>query len=243
MAHVEVHDDRPLESPVLIEGLPGVGLVGKIATDHLVDTFDMSYYASCRCEGLPDVAVYHEGDPSLEPPVRIYADHDRDLLALQSDVPVSPSEATEFAACLSGWLDEQDALPLYLSGLPAEKDGPPKVHGIATGEAAGLLDEHDIPAPPQSGLISGPTGNLLSRAERDGIDSLGFVVESNAQFPDPEAARKLLLDGIEPVAGIEVDTQKLVDQAQEIAQARQQLAQRMGQAGDESSQAQPIGFQ
>lgn len=243
MAHVEVHDDRSLESPVLVEGLPGVGLVGKIATDHLVETFDMSYYAACRCEGLPDVAVYHEGDPTVEPPVRIYADHDRYLLAIQSDVPVSPSDATEFAACLSGWIDEQDALPLYLSGLPAEKDGPPDLHGIATGQADDLLEEHDISAPPQSGLISGPTGNLLLRAEQDGLDGLGFVVESNAQFPDPEAARTLLVDAISPVAGIEIDTQKLVDQAEEIAQARQQLAQQMGQAGDESSQAQPIGFQ
>ncbi|MFB6082870.1 MAG: proteasome assembly chaperone family protein [Halorientalis sp.] len=243
MAHVEVHDDRSLESPVLIEGLPGVGLVGKIATDHLIDTFDMSYYAACRCEGLPNVAVYHEGDPGVQPPVRIYADHERDLLALQSDVPVSPSEATEFAACLSGWIAEQDALPLYLSGIPAERDDPPELHGIATGEADSLLSEHDVSPPPQGGLVSGPTGNLLSRAERDGLDSLGFVVESNAQFPDPEAARKLLLDAIEPVAGIDVDTQKLVDQAEEIAQARQQLAQQMGQAGEESSQAQPIGFQ
>ncbi|AQL41812.1 3-isopropylmalate dehydratase [Halorientalis sp. IM1011] len=243
MAHVDVHDDRSLESPVLIEGLPGVGLVGKIATDHLVDAFDMSYYAACRCDGLPDVAVYHEGSQSVEPPVRIYADHDQDLLALQSDVPVSPSEATEFAACLSGWIAEQDALPLYLSGLPADKGGPPELHGVATGEAGDLLEEHDITAPPQSGFVSGPTGNLLSRAERDGLDSLGFVVESNAQFPDPEAARKLLIDAVAPVAGIDVDTQKLVDQAEEIAQARQQLAQQMGQAGDESSQAQPIGFQ
>jgi len=243
MAHVQVRDpDVDLESPVLVEGLPGAGLVGKIATDHLIETFDMRYYAACRCEGLPDAAIYHADESGVLPPVRIYADEERDLLALQSDVPVSPNEAAEFASCLTGWLAENDVLPLYLSGLPAEKDGTPNLHGVATGEAGSRLAEHDISSPAQGGLISGPTGALLSQAERFGLDGLGLVVESSAQFPDPESARVLLLDAIEPIAGIEVDTQKLVDQAEEIADARQQLAQQMSQNTEESSQAKPLGM-
>ncbi|MFB6178185.1 MAG: proteasome assembly chaperone family protein [Halorientalis sp.] len=243
MAQVQVHADGiDLESPVLVEGLPGVGLVGKIATDHLVEALDMTYYASARCDGLPDVAVYHEADPGVLPPVRIYADQERDLLALQSDVPISPSEAAEFATCLTGWLAAEDVFPIYLSGLPAEKDGTPKLHGVATGDASSVLDDHDIAPPSQGGLISGPTGALLSEAEQAGLDSVGLVVESNPQFPDPESARALISDAIEPLAGIEVDTQKLVDQAEEIAQARQQLAQQMSQNTEESSQAKPLGM-
>jgi uncharacterized protein len=243
MAHIQVHAAGvDLDSPVLVEGLPGVGLVGKIATDHLVDTLDMTYYASARCAGLPDVAVYHENDGQVVPPVRIYADEDRDLLALQSDVPVSPSEASEFATCLTGWLDEHDALPLYLSGLPVEKEGTPKLHGIATGTAGSMLTEHDVASPSQDGLISGPTGALLSQAEQADLDAIGLVVESNAQFPDPEAARVMLVDAIAPLADIDVDTQALVDQAEEIAEARQQLAEQMGQATDESTQAQRLGM-
>lgn len=243
MAHVQEHaPEIDLDDPVLVEGLPGVGLVGKIATDHLVETFDMTYYAACRCEGLPEVAVYHEGETTVQPPVRIYADQERDLLALQSDVPVSPSDASAFAGCLTGWLAEENALPLYLSGLPAEKDGTPAMHGIATGEAAPLLEAQDIPIPSQSGLITGPTGALLSQAEEHGLDSIGLVVQSNANFPDPESARVLVTDAIAPLAGIEVDTETLRDQAEEIAEARQQLAEQMGQNTDESSQAKPLGM-
>ena len=62
MARVQVHaDDVELDSPVLVEGLPGTGLVGKITADNLVEQFDMSLYGSLYCEGLPDVAVYHVG--------------------------------------------------------------------------------------------------------------------------------------------------------------------------------------
>lgn len=243
MAHVQVHDESvDLESPVLIEGLPGVGLVGKIATDHLVESLDMRHYASCFCEGLPDAAIYHEGDATVEPPVRIYVDEEHDLLALRSDVPVSPADASEFASCLTSWLHDRDTLALYLSGLPTEKDNPPRLHGIATGDAGHVLEDNDIPRPQHDGMISGPTGALIHQAYRTGLDSVGLVVQSDAQFPDPEAARVVLVDAVEPITGVDVDTDELVEQADRIADARQQLAEQMQQAQEESTQAKPLGM-
>ena len=242
MAQIEVVRDMELESPVLVEGLPGVGLVGKIAADHLVRAFDMDHYASCHCEGLPKVAAYREDDPAVRPPVRIYADEGRDLLVLQSDIPVSPERATAFSTCVTGWLVEEDVTPIYLSGLPAEKDGVPEMYGISTGDGDALLAEHDIAQPPESGLVSGPTGALLSEASQADLDSLGLIVQANKQFPDPEAARVLIVEGIEPIADIEVGTDTLVEQAEEISQARENLAKQMQQAEDESSQAQPLGM-
>ena len=37
---VDIHEaEIEFESPILVERLPGVGLVGKIAVDHFVETF------------------------------------------------------------------------------------------------------------------------------------------------------------------------------------------------------------
>jgi uncharacterized protein len=242
MAHIAQHESVDLYAPVLVEGLPGVGLVGKIAADHLVEQFDMTYHASCHCDGLPQVAVYSEDERDVRPPVRLYADGDRDLLVLQSDVPVSPSAAGDFADCVTGWLADADATPIYLSGLAGEKEGVPALYGVSTGGAGALLTEHDIPAPDENGLISGPTGALLAEAGQRGLDGLGLVVEANPQFPDPEAARVLLTEAIAPIAAVDVETDRLVDQADRIAQAREQLAQEMQRAEEESTRAQPLGM-
>ena len=242
MAHIEEHAEIDLDSPVLVEGLPGVGLVGKIAADHLVESLEMEYYASCHCDGIPRVAVYEEGDAEIRPPVRIYADEARDLLVLQSDVPVSPQAAPEFASCVTGWFASNDVLPVCLSGLPEEKSEPPEMYGIGTGGAGALLADHDIARPSEHGMVSGPTGALLAEAGEQGLDSLGLVVQANAQFPDPEAARILLVEGVEPISGIDVETEKLVEQAEEIAEARKRLAKQMQQAQEESSQAKPLGM-
>jgi uncharacterized protein len=243
MAHVAVHrDDVELDEPMLVEGLPGIGLVGKIAADHLVSEFDMTHYASIHCDGLPQLAVYQRGESGVRAPVRLYTDEDRDLLVLSSDVPVSPNGAEQFATCVTEWNEANDVTPIYLSGLPAEKGDVPALSGIATGNAGGLLAEADLDAPDQDGAITGPTGALIYEAERRGLDSVGLVVESNKQFPDPEAARVILLEGVGPLTGVDVDTETLVEQAEEISDAKAELAQQMQQGTDESTSAEPLGM-
>jgi uncharacterized protein len=243
MAHLTEHADLDLDDPVLVEGLPGVGLVGKIAVDHLVDELEMTYYASVDdCDGIPEVAMYVEDDHAVRPPVRIYADAGRDLLALQSDVPISPKRAEQFSECLTAWITETGATPVYLSGLPTDdKDVPPSMHGIATGGGASHLEDADVGTPPEEGLVSGPTGALLATAREQDLDAVGLVVQSAKQFPDPEAARVLVKDGIAPVADVDVDLQALVDRAGEIRSAKERLAEQMQQATDEeSTQAKPL---
>lgn len=244
MASVTIHaEDVELDEPTLVEGLPGVGLVGKIATDHLVEEFGMTYYASVGCEGLPRISVYEEGERDLRPPVRLYADESRDLLALQSDVPVSASAASNFAACVTGWLAEHDVTPIYMSGLPQEKqaDQVPSLYGVATGAASSRLDGLEIDAPDERGAISGPTGALLHEAGARNLDAVGLVVQSDPRFPDPEAARVLLERGIAALADVDVDTTDLVERTEEISEQKEQLAERMQDAeADESSQARPL---
>lgn len=243
MAHVTVHrDDLELDEPVLVEGLPGLGLVGKIAVDHMVETFEMPHIASCHCDGLPEIAVYDADGHGIESPVRIHADEQRDLLALQSDVPISPSAATEFASCVTGWFAEVDALPLFVTGAQRSGGQTTDIFGISTGEADDQLDSLEVQTPDERGVVSGPTGALLYHAGRAEIDSLGFVVEANAQFPDPAAAKVLLERAIEPVAGVDIDTDALIEQAQDISEAKEKLARRMQDAGDERSQAQPVSM-
>lgn len=243
MGQIREHAEVELDSPTLVEGLPGIGLVGKIATDHLIEEFEMTYYASIHCEGLAPIGVYETDDQTIGPPVRLYADEDNDLLALRSDVPVAVDTTSEFAACLSGWLDANDVDPLYLSGFPAEKtDAPPELFGVATSaETANRLDRHDVGRPGENGAIAGPAGALLNRAAQTDLDATALVVESDPRFPDPEAARVLIKRGIEPITELAVDVEGLVEQADSIRKQKEQLAQRMQEADtQESSQAQRI---
>lgn len=123
MAHVTVENpDLSLDDPFLLDGLPGRGLIGKLVVDHVLDAFDIEYYAGVYCEGIPPVAAYRSNDSTVRPPVQVYTDPGRDLLALVSDVPVSPSDAPEFADCMVGWFEERSVTPILLGGLSQESE-------------------------------------------------------------------------------------------------------------------------
>ncbi|AAG19032.1 proteasome assembly chaperone family protein [Halobacterium salinarum] len=244
MGSVTTHTAFDIEDPVLIEGLPGVGLVGKIATDHIIDVFDMSCVGSVSCAAIPQVTVYTEDSHAATPPVRIYADESRGLLALQGDVPISRNNGTEFADCVTGWIDHHDVTPVYLSGLPSddhELGDLPTVFGIGSGALPERIAALDIGTPPERGVIGGPTGALMTAATQRQLDAAALVVESDPQFPDPAGARRLIDHAIEPLVEVSVPTDDLVDRAADIRSQKEQLAEQMQHADEhESTQAKPL---
>lgn len=241
MADVRVRTPVELDEPTMVEGLPGVGLVGKIATDHLIASLDMVHHANLHCDSIPPVAMYEEDAGELQTPVRLYAAPEEDLLALRSDVPVSPAAARAFADCLDEHLDGNAAFPVYLSGIPREAvDEVPSLYGVGVSEGVDRVADAGIDEPTEAGIVSGPTGALLNHAIESESSAAGLVVETDPRFPDPGSARVLIKQGIEPLAGIEVSVENLVERADEIQDARERLAKRMQEADEESTQAQPL---
>jgi uncharacterized protein len=242
MAHIDVLDPAVgVEGATLVEGFPGVGLVGKIAADHLADQLGTVHYANVHCERLPPVATYGADETALRTAVRLYVAPEAGLVALRSDVPVGPEAAAAVADCLADWYDEHGITPVYLSGLPAEKDDePPAVDGVAAGDGDALLADAGIDEPAESGLISGPTGALLLDAVERERTAVGLVVESDPSFPDPEAARAVLSRGVGPLTGVDVPTDDLVERAEEIRAARERLAKRMEAEGADATSARPL---
>jgi uncharacterized protein len=241
MTQIDVVDEEvSLDRPVLIEGFPGVGLVGKMAVDHIIDALEMDLYANVYCDSIPPVATYRKDERQLVTPVRLYVDAERNLLALQSDVPIGPEAATEFGDCVADWFATEEVVPIYISGLPRKIDEKRQLYGVASGEGTERLADAGIDRPAEMGLISGPTGALLTHAIKNDTAAVGLIVETNPQLPDPEAAQVVIEDGIEPIADITVSTEDLSTRAAEIEAAREQLIQRMQQANDDSSRAQPL---
>ncbi|MDY6778346.1 MAG: PAC2 family protein, partial [Candidatus Nanohaloarchaea archaeon] len=83
--------------------------------------------------------------------------------------------------------------------------------------------------------IAGPVGSLLSKTLERGMEAAALVVESDANFPDPDAARAIIDEGIEPLTGIEVDTSELHESAENIKQQKQELIDRLQQMQDDHS--------
>lgn len=233
MVEITVRSDARLEKPVPVEGLPGVGLVGKIATDHLVEELEMEPYADIEGEPLPAAAVFEGGDRTVSPPFRLFAEPDADLLALVAATPLPGGAVGEFTAALTDWLAEREVTAVYASDFPGdgglEPESRPDLYGIGTGRGVELLADADVDPSTTGGTVSGPVGALLDRA-RGRLDAAAIVVETDPRFPDPQGGRLLIEEAIAPIAGIDVDTDRLIDEAERIMEGREELARRIQQA-------------
>ena len=212
-----------LDDPVLIEGLPGVGHVGKLAAEHLLEEFDgelvRRVYAT---EFPPQVSVDDEGVAELTCAEFHAVETDgTDLLVLTGDhqagsnaghyrltstfLDVAAEFGAERAFALGG-VPTGELVEEY-TVLGAVSDG----DLTADLEDAGVEFRADEPA----GGIVGVSGLVLGLGGRRGFDAACLMGETSGYLVDPKSARAVL-ETLETVLGMSVDYESLEDRAEEM---------------------------
>lgn len=226
----ERRTDLDLEDPDLIVGLPGLGLVASIALSQVERQRDLDLHGSLRSEGLPPVTAFEAGE-TLDP-VRVYSGSDPAMLTVQSSVSVPDGTARSLAGCVADDLSTGCERTIVLAGAPAsseEERG--EVYGIATTESQrDEIEDAGIELAEGRGSITGAPGALVSTCHRRGLPAIALLVKAQPQIPDPTAAQSAIEDGLEQLLGVEIDTDPLEEEAEEISRKKQQIAQQLGAA-------------
>ncbi|OTF00538.1 proteasome assembly chaperone family protein [Halorubrum sp. SD683] len=212
-----------LDDPVLIEGLPGVGHVGKLAAEHILEEFDgelvRRVYAT---EFPPQVSVDDEGVAELTCAEFHAVETDgADLLVLTGDhqagsnaghyrltstfLDVAAEFGAERAFALGG-VPTGELVEEY-TVLGAVSDG----DLTADLEDAGVEFRADEPA----GGIVGVSGLMLGLGGRRGFDATCLMGETSGYLVDPKSARAVL-EVLEAVLDLRVDYESLEDRAEEM---------------------------
>jgi hypothetical protein len=225
MNEIEVeHVTEPdLEDPVFVEGLPGVGHVGKLVAEHLLEEIESERVVNIYAEHFPpQVGVDDEGVTSLAHTEihAVYTDG-RDLLVLTGNH--QPGDTAGHYRVADAFLDvavEYDATRIYALG------------GVPTGE---LIDEYGVlgavntaalkdpltdagvefrSEEPAGGIV-GTSGLLLGLGERRDIDAVCLMGETSGYLVDPKSARAVL-EVLQKLLDFEVPFDALDDRADEM---------------------------
>lgn len=224
MGRIKIRDGQQKEIDYVVDGLPGAGLVGKIAGEFLIEELEMKHYASVESSDLPPIAVYGNGY-EVKPLVRVYLDPDSRIGVITSDLPVSPG-ATDLFHALVSWFIAEEITPMYVLGQPIEDDGS-RIYGISTGNGDQILEDAEIPPPENPGAVMGATGALVHQAESRDLTSVGFIVDVDSFFPDPGAAQLTIDQGVQTITGLELDTKPLMDSEDIITKQKERLAEQI----------------
>ena len=203
------------EEPIVVVGLPDVGLVGVIATHYLVQKLGLREVAYVRSDLLPPIAVLHGGLPHS--PVRVFGD--KGLVVFFSETAVPADAVAPLSRAIVEWCRAKKAkLIISLSGIPVpnrQDIDQPGVFGAASlPETLELLKQHDVEVL-ESGIMVGPYALILRYCAEQGLPALVLSAQCFFAYPDPEAAAAVLsvLTGF---LGLELDVEELIQKGEEI---------------------------
>lgn len=227
MANSVSYDCRPsLRRPVLVEGLPGVGNIGKLAADLMCRQLGAKRFARVYSDDLPP-QVLIDGD-CIADAARCelwYAPlGERDIVFVLGDfqgtTPSGQYSLSEFVFRMV--LPHDPSLVITLGGYGTGTLSPaPRVLGVVTDaalkpemEAAGI---GFYPGEPQGGIV-GAAAMFMAFGGMYGIPSMCVMGETSGYIIDPRSARNVV-NALALLLGMDVDTSEFEEAAGQIDQA------------------------
>jgi uncharacterized protein len=222
--NVQVIAKKPIsENPLLIEGFPGIGLVGNIASQYIVQELGMTYLGTMDSRFFPPLTVMLQGLVTM--PVRIYEKPEMSVIVITSDVPIHPMASFDVAKELVSWAESINIRELVsIAGIEIFGEER-RVYGAVTSEDLlnrfrGKLEIFEV------GSISGITGSMMNECLLKKIPAVCLLGEVHTKGPDPRAA-VATIEKLNELYGLGVNTTKLIEQTEQIELQMHQLSEQM----------------
>jgi uncharacterized protein (TIGR00162 family) len=235
-----------LSNPLIICGLPGSALVGKLAVDHLVQELPGEHMAEIYLDGMaPQVFIESDGTVSpLNNDLFFWKSRMKDvpdLVLYTADAQPANQEAEYLLSeTVIDYLakkfkaGQMITLGAFVTGV-FPKD--PKVYAAATEDSLvkGISSKgYEIMT---EGSITGMNGILLGIAKLRGMKGYALLGETSGYALDPKASAALLM-ALEKLIGLKVDLKDLNERAKEAQTVIQSVeALRRQQLGEEREQS------
>ncbi len=213
------------EGPIIITGLPDVGLVGLIAAFHLASKMRMEDVGFLESDLLPPVVALYDGVP--KPPVRILKSGN--LVAIVSETAIPAAAISKVSRAIVEWASKKKAkLIIAIGGIAVEeryKLEKPIVYAAASSrEAVEDLKSRGMEIL-QRGYLVGPYALIMRLASLHGLVAIGLLAQSFFNYPDPEAAASVL-ESLSNLIGVKIDVTELREKGEEIRLAARDLMRR-----------------
>jgi uncharacterized protein len=110
---------KKLNSPILIAGFPGAGVVGSISTSYIINRLHMNQIACIESEFIVPGVIYAEG--KLRHPFRLYSNERGDICVHICEAPVMIQGIYSVLDAVSKWVPRNNVREvLVLDGIAVE---------------------------------------------------------------------------------------------------------------------------
>ena len=209
-----------MKSPILIEGLPGIGLVGKIAADLIIEQLKAEKVADLYSPHFPHQVIMQKNGVMRMIKNRFFFAKGKkhDLLILVGDVQAVTSEAQyEVTGKMLDYAEKKGVcLTITLGGYGTGKvHDKQRVFGIVSNKPmVETYKKYGILFGESKGSIIGAAGLLLGLGKLRNMPGLCLMGETHGGFVDAKSAQSVL-EVLCNLLEIKVDLKKLDARAKE----------------------------
>ena len=246
-----VQGKKKLNSPILIAGFPGAGLVGSISTSYIINKLHMNQIACVESEFIVPGVIYTEG--KLRHPFRLYSNKEGDICVLVCEAPIMVEGMYSVLDTFVKWalnnkvnevmvldgiavegLPDSKRMPIILSSDGREADAANlidddnnKNSDVTNKEEEEKKDDKSHSIYPSTAFIGGIAGGILSSCLSNGIASKALLIYAARGMPDPEGAAILIesLSKITNNESLKIDTQQLRKQGASLKMRMEKIIQ------------------
>jgi uncharacterized protein len=240
-----VQAKKKLNSPTLIAGFPGAGLVGSISTSYIINRLQMNQIACVESEFIVPGVIYAEG--KLRHPFRLYSNEEGNVCVLVCEAPIIIQGMYSVLDTVMKWalnnkvkevivldgiaiegLPDPNRMPMVLSSDGRKADAANLIHDDKTDTTNKEEKDHDDSTVySTTAFIGGIAGGILSSCLSNGIASKALILSAARGIPDPEGAA-ILIESLAKVMdneNLKIDTHPLREQGASLKKRMEKILQ------------------
>lgn len=205
----------------IIEGFPGFGLIGTIATEFLMEHLETEKIGIVEMDEIPAMIAIHQN--KIVEPISIHYNKKYNLVLVHA-INIGKNmgwKVAEVIAELAKTLSAREIISLEGVGSPNAEAGRVFYYATENGRVSKKLE--GVAKPLMEGIIVGVTGALLAKDVSTPI--IALFAEAKSGMPDSKAAAHIL-EALDQYAGMKIDTKPLMKQAADFEKKLKGIVQK-----------------
>ena len=214
----------------IIEGFPGFGLVGTIASEFLIEHLKTEQIGKILFNDMPAMVAIHEN--KIVEPLGIFYNQKYNIVILHAITAATHYEWDMAATVgkIASDLQAKEIISLEGVGSGEESEEMRVFYYSNNDKNAKLFEKAGINSL-KEGIIIGVTGAILLRVEKIPISCL--FAETHTNLPDSKAAAKII-EALDKYIGMDIDYKPLLEQAEKFEEKLKTIMQKSQEAQEVS---------
>ena len=211
--------------PTVVAAFPEPGLGGLSANQYLIEQMSLTETGHIQAEGLPAITPYANGRAYHH--TRLFSTEGLNATVLTCELPIPIQFSEPYGRMLLNWIEETEieeiTLLTTIPTLEATKD----LLYVASDDYADTRLANQSMKPLSGGFLTGVNASLIARAIETNLRVGVLATGGNPHVPvDGEAALRLV-EGLDALYELGVDTTQLKQFAEESSQYYRELMEQI----------------